>query len=212
MHLPGFHVASRSGFASGQQPRSVPAAWYPGSQSHSAPGSSFISRSTWSRSCGRRCSCRSRGLSRPFWHVIGPLLSPSPWAAPPWRLDLRPPPSKRPSSPTRCCPRRYGTSTSRVLWRSGKSASAPTASSCGLNALPVRASTRGLNACGYRCAKAPRRRSAVSSSSRRGFLRRPNPCAREAMTSRATCTSRGWAHQDLCSGASEPPSRRTRPA
>ena len=101
---------------------------------------------------GRRRPCsRGSGLSRFPWR----------WVPPPWRPGWRPPPSSAPSSLTRCCRRRSGTSISRASSRSGKSASARTASSCGLSAWPVRGLTRRWSACGSRCARAPRRRSAA---------------------------------------------------
>ncbi len=100
--------------------------------------------------------------------------------------------------------------TSRASSRCAKNASAPTASWCGSNGLRVRASIRRWNACAYRCAREPRRRSAASSNSKRGCRRRSRRCGPAVTISRATCISRASAHRVLCWAASGPCSRRRR--
>lgn len=198
--------------AHGPTSRSARDGLYRGLQSHSAAASRSISLSTASRRHGRRDSCSLRPWQRRCWRGTGRSRFRWRWAPPRWRPGWRRPPSSAPSSPTRCSWRRYGTSISPALSRPGKSVSARIASWCASSAWPVRGLAKRWSACESRYARARRRRSARSSSSRRDCLRRSNHCAPAAMTSRARCTSTALAPQASCSAASASPKRRMRPA
>src|SRR3954447_4570792 len=82
---------------------------------------------------------------------------------------------------------------------------ARTASWCEWSASPLRGLRSRWNACGFRCARAPRRRWERLSSSRRDCLLRSNLYARAATTSRATCTSIVSARPVSCSAVSATP-------
>ncbi len=108
------------------------------------------------------------------------------------------------------CKDRPGARRSRALSKPARSANAATALSCGSAASKRRASLKNRNACGWRCVKGPRRRSASLSRSKRICRRRCSRYGRAATTSRATCISNGSAAPAMCSARSRPSRRHRR--